>query len=161
MKPTGKLLLITSVFLFILVLSSCSTKNSDSDYGDAYDAEYLMTEYVDQLVRDGAETVVGTVEITGSENSYEVIVHEKKVIPSDSYEEGYYIADRNIENTYPLGSDQGILAYEGDEVAIFSTEDFIKKQASDPDALYTVYLIGGEVELIQPLDPEAAARSAK
>ena len=160
MKRSGKVFLILSVFCIILTLVGCTSKESDVDYGEV-DAEFLMTEYADQLIRDGAETVTGTVEITGSDEDYSVTVNEKKIVPNENYEDGYYIADKNMSNTYPLGTDQGILAKEGDEIVIVTTEDFIKNHSGDSETLYTVYLIGGVVELIQPLDPQAAADADK
>ena len=155
MKRSGTLLLVISVFCIIFILAGCSTKDSDQDFDGEYDIEALQTEYADQLIRDGAETVIGTVEITGSEADYSVTVNEKKVVPNDNYEDGYYIADRNMANTYPLGSDQGIAAMENGAPVVCTTEDFIKNHSGDSESLYTVYLIGDVVELILPLDPQS------
>ena len=149
--------LIFSVLCITLVLSGCSVNDTDENYGEAYDVEYLTTDYVDQLMRDGAETTVGTIEIAGNEDNYTVTVDEKKIVSNENYEDGYYIADKNITNTYPLGSDLGILTRDGDEIIACSAEDFIRDHSGDTDTLYTVYLIGGEVELVQPLDPKTAA----
>lgn len=160
MKRSGKVFLIFSVFCIILTLAGCTSEESDVDYGEV-DAEFLMTEYADQLIRDGAKTVTGTVEITGSGEDYSVTVNEKKIVPNKNYEDGYYIADKNMSSTYPLGTDQGILAKEGNETAIVTTEDFIKNHSGDSETLYTVYLIGDVVELIQPLDPQTAADADK
>ena len=160
MKSWKKLILTLTVICILPALAACSTKNSDQDFGDAYDAEYMMTDYPDQLIRDGADTVIGTIEITGEEGSgYSVTVDQKKVVANANYEDGYYIADRNITDSYPMGSDQGILAQRDGEIVVCTVEDFIKDYSDDKDALYTVYLIGDTVELIQPLDPQTAIQS--
>ena len=156
MKRSGTLLLIISVFCIILTLAGCSTKDSDQDFDGTYDIEALQTDYVDQLLRDGATTVIGNVDISGTENDYTVTVHEKKIVANENYEDGYYIADRNMDSTYPLGSDQGIVVTENGTPTLCSTEDFIKNYSGDSESLYTVYLIGDVVELILPLDPKTA-----
>lgn len=159
MKVSGKLILILSVTCVILALTGCSNKDSDRDYNGEMDAEYLMSEYPEQLLRDGADTVTGTVTITGTEGDYTVNVDEKKVVSNENYEDGYYIADKNMNSSYPLGSDHGILAKNGDETVACTTEEFIENSSDDSETLYTVYLIGDVVELIQPLDPKAAAEA--
>ena len=156
-----KVLLILAVIGTAFSLTGCSTTDSDADYGEAYDADYMMTDYVDQLLRDGAQIVVGNVEITGSGDDYTVTVAEKKVVSNENYKDGYYIADKNITSTYPLGSDMGILVKDGDDIKVCTAEEFVQNYSGDSDALYNVYLIGDVVELIQPLDPEAASQSDK
>lgn len=161
MKRSSKLLLIFTIVGITLVLASCSSENSDQDFGNdggEYDVEFMATEYPEQLLRDGANTVIGTVEITGSGDDFSVTVDQKKVVANDNYEDGYYIADRNITQTYPLGSDLGILVEEENGLAVCTAEEFMEDKAGDTDSLYTIYLIGDVVELIQPLDPASAAR---
>lgn len=157
MKRLRNLLFIISASCIILTLAGCAISDTDEDYGEAYDSDYLTTEYVDQLVRDGADTIVGTIEITGDPDTYVVNIAEKKVVKNDNYEDGYYIADKNITSTYPLGSDLGILVNDGGKLTACTTEDFLEKYSEDKETLYTVYLIGDVVELIQPLDPKQAA----
>lgn len=159
MKRLVSLFLVISAACVVLTLAGCSQKDSDTDYGEAYDVDYMVNEYVDQLLRDGAETVVGNVEITGSEDDYTVTVAEKKVVANENYKNGYYVADKNISSSYTLGSDLGILTREGNEIRACSAEEFIQNHSGDTETLYTVYLIGDVVELIQPLDPETAAAS--
>lgn len=154
MRSSVKIVLLLSLLCMGLVFTGCSTEDSNENYGEAYDVDYMTTDYVDQLIRDGAETVVGSVEITGSEDDYTVNVTEKKVVPNENYEDGYYVADKNMTSTYPLGSDMGILAMDGNEVTACTAEEFIKDHSGDAESLYTVYLIGDVVELIQPLDPK-------
>ncbi len=156
MKRSRKLFLIISVFCIALALTSCQSKDSDEDFSESYDdVEYLMTDYVDQLVRDGAETVTGTLEITGTEENYSVTVDEKKVVINDNYDDGYYIADRNITNTYPLGNDTGFVVMEDGNPVICTAEEFMEKHAGDTNSLYTVYLMGDTAEHIIPLDPQS------
>jgi hypothetical protein len=95
-----------------LAMTACSSDEKSENYGEAYDVDYMSTDYVDQLLRDGAQTLVGTIEISGADDNYTVAVAEKKVVPNKNYDEGYYIADKNMTGTYPLGSDMGILVME-------------------------------------------------
>ena len=155
MKRSTLLYLILPIMCITLVLAGCTTKDSDEDYGEAYDVDYMTTEYVDQLIRDGAETLVGTVEIAGEEDDYDVTVVEKKVVVNDNYEDGYYIADKNVSGVYPLGSDMGILCNEDGQLKAITADEFIQNHSGDAESLYTVYLIGDVVELIQPLDPKS------
>ena len=159
MNRFGRLALLLTLVCIAFMLTACSTKDSDEDFGNEYDTDYLMTEYADQLLRDGAETVVGSVEINGTEGDYTVFVAAKKIVKNENYEKGYYIADKNITDTYPLDSDLGILVNVDGKVQACTTEEFIENYSGDPDALYTVFLMNGVVELIQPLDLEAAADS--
>lgn len=155
MKRQTGLLFIAGLLFLLVSFTGCQTGIIDQELSedDSYDASYLSGTYAEQLTRDGAETIVGSVEISGSENNYTVTVNEKKVVPNQDYENGYYIADRNITNTYPLGSDLGIVAVSGDAATVCTAEDFIKDHSGETDTLYTVYLIGDSVELILPLDP--------
>lgn len=155
MKHSRKLLFIISALFIILTLAACQTKDSDEDFDGSYDVDYLMTDYVDQLVRDGATTVTGTIEITGEGNQYTLALDEKKVIANDNYEDGYYIADTNISNTYALENDLSFVVLEDGEPVMCTAEEFMKNHSGDTDSLYTVYLMGDVVEHIMPLDPKA------
>ena len=143
--------------LLFLTLTGCGSEASDRDFADEeYDASYLSETYAQQLLDDGAETIVGTLEVSGTEDDCTVTVHEKKIVPNEDYENGYYIADRNKETVCPLSSDLGVAAISGGETVIMETEEFIEHNSKNPDSLYTVYLIGGNAELILPLDPSGA-----
>lgn len=137
-----------------------STENSDQDFGDEeYDVEQLMNDYAPQLLHDGAETLTGSVELTGSDGNYLLLVHQKEVVVNENYEGGYYIADRNMTTEHDYGSDAGIVIDKGGVPDICSTEDFIEYYSGKDDSLYTVYLIDDTVELILPLDPHTVVAS--
>ena len=146
--------------VFLPALWGCGSNASDSDYaGEEYDASYLTDEYASQLVADGAKTVTGTLEMSGSEENCTVTVHEKKIVRNDDYEKGYYIADRNKETVCSLSSDLGLAADVDGETIVLQTDDFIKYNSKNADSLYTVYLIGDTAELILPLNPDSSGGS--
>ena len=160
-------LIIGGVLCLSLAVAAtgCGTvQDSDQDYGDGaeyFDVDYLTGEYADQLVEDGAETVVGSVEFVTSDDGYQVNVIQKKVVVNENYEDGYYIADRNMTTTYTYGSDLGIVVSENGEPTMCDADTFYEKYSGDQDALYTVYLLGDTVELILPLDPEDVVADAQ
>ncbi len=161
MKSFGKVLIFIAIVCMGLAMAACSSEEKGENYGEAYDVDYMTTDYVDQLLRDGAQTLVGTIEISGADDNYTVAVAEKKVVPNENYDEGYYIADKNMTGTYPLGSDMGILVMEDGQLTACTADEFMEKHSGDTESLYTLYLIGEEVELIQPLDPKEAAEAAQ
>ncbi len=137
-----------------------STENSDQDFGDEeYDVETLTNDYAPQLLHDGAKTLTGSVELTGSEGNYILLIHQKEVVVNEDYEDGYYIADRNMTTEHDYGSDAGIVIEKGGVLDVCSTQDFIDYYSGKDDSLYTVYLIDDTVELIMPLDPQTVVAS--
>ena len=167
MKKKISLRILTGALcvLMMLIFVSCGGQSEDSDYsGEEYDesfsAESLAGDYADQLIRDGASIVTGTLTISGEENAYQVTAQEKKVVINSDYEDGYYVADRNMENTWPLGSDHGVVASVDGTPVMMDIPEFIEHTKSDTDALYQIYLINDTVELILPLDPETLVHNS-
>ena len=160
MKSSKKLILFTILILTLSLLAGC-TSNESENYGDMTDTEYLTGDYTDQLIRDGAETVIGAVELSESDGTYTVAVDEKKIIANSNYKEGYYIADPNVTSEYALASDIGVLIEQDGELSLCSAEDYIRDHSGDTETLYTVYVIGGAAQLILPLDPQAALNAVK
>ena len=159
MKCLKKLILITVALCLFFTLTACSDENSDGNFGDMNDPEYLMTDFADQLLRDGANTLTGIVEVTGTDGSYSVTIDQKKVVPSEDYDDGYYIADRNITDSYALSNDAVILVQKDGSPSVCAIEDFIRDHSGDSSSLYCVYLMGDTAQLIQPLDPASVTES--
>ncbi|MFR6258354.1 MAG: hypothetical protein ACLULK_06210, partial [Anaerovoracaceae bacterium] len=92
--------LLLCVFSFAM-LSGCGEDKSGSTINEPeITGEYLAEEYSQQLLNDGAETVLGLVTIEKQgEDSYKVNIAEREVVPSSKYDEGYYLADNNINKT--------------------------------------------------------------
>lgn len=126
--------------------------------GGTYDepeitADYLTGEYAEQLTTDGAKTFVGSVVLKRDGDSYDAIVEEKKIVASDDYDEGYYIADTNSSHELEFDEDIRIVVSQGEDLVVSNPEDFIKDYNNSPDMLYNVYYMGDYLELLVPLNP--------
>ncbi len=143
-------LCIISVFIF----AGCGEEKSGNTINEPeITGKYLQEEYSQQLLTDGAETMIGTVDIEKNDSSYKVTVTEKEVVPSSSYSEGYYIADTNLVTELTLGIDARIASLEDGELVVETADEFIKSKAEHKDQLFTVYMMGTSAELIIGTDP--------
>lgn len=142
----------------LTALCGCGEDKSGSTINEPeITGEYLSEEYSQQLLNDGAETVLGliTMEKQG-EDSYKVNISEREVVPSTKYEEGYYIADNNIKKTVDFGFDGRIACMHDGKLVVETPDEFIEKHGKDNQQLYTVYLMGESAELILATEPEDA-----
>lgn len=161
-KPT--LFLILSLILLISMVGCNNPKQIGSTYEEPeITIEYLSTEYVDQLIRDGGTHFFGTIEITADENGNPfVIITEKELVKDTSHPKGYYIADKNLESIYPLSFEARTTHLTGQTSIsnIMTSENFVKAVASDEKSIiqkdtdedllkyYDIYVIGDQIELI-------------
>lgn len=129
------LVLCLSMMLF---LCGCGEEKSGSTIEEPeITGKYLQEDYSQQLLNDGAETVVGYVTLDKlGEGDYSVHISERQVVASSEYKDGYYIADNNVAKDVTLGAD-----------------DFIQDHNDGESQLYTVYLMGDSAELILATDP--------
>ena len=93
---------LVTFLIFILtssLLLSCSSNQSGSTIDEPeITISYLKGEYSEQLLRDGAEHVFGTIDIKMSDDGSsvdEIVIHAKEYVEDANYENGYYIADKN------------------------------------------------------------------
>ena len=139
----------------VMLLSGCGEKKSGSTIAEPeITGQYLQEEYSQQLLTDGAETVLGyvTLEKLG-EGDYSVHVAERQVVASSEHKDGYYIADNNVTKDVTLGTEGRIACQKGDELEVVSADDFIQEYNDGKSQLYTVYLMGDSAELILATDP--------
>lgn len=164
MNDMKKIIRRTSFFLIICmictlslsVLSGCGQKTVGNTIPEPeITTDYLEDEYAQQLMTDGAEMIQGSVTIEQSNDSYIVHIVEKEIIPSDDYEEGYYIADTNLTRDVLLGFDARIVCLENDEPVLSDADSFIENHPAGSEEFYTIYLMGDSAELIMPVDPSA------
>jgi len=98
MKSTG-LKAAVILILIALLFCSCSSNQSGSTIDEPdITVEYLNGEYKEQLLRDGAEHVFGTINIKMNDDGTtvdEIVIHAKEYVEDTNYEAGYYIADKN------------------------------------------------------------------
>lgn len=140
----------------VLMFSGCGEQKSGQTIDEPeITAEYLAGEYAEQLLTDGAEKILGTVTIQDKgENSYNVLVSERQIIPNSDYDEGFYIADNNITKEVALGYEARIACLHDGKLSVETPEEFMKMQSSDHEQLYNVYIMGDSAELIIAADPE-------
>ncbi len=152
-------LIIALLFLCLMplfLLTGCGEEKSGSTISEPeLTVEYLTEDYAEQLINDGAEVVVGYVTITDDGGAYSVNITEKEVVPSEDYDEGYYIADTNVTKVGSLGLDARIVHHHDGEHVITTAADFISTHSECPEHLYTVYMLGSSVELILAADVES------
>ena len=138
------LVLCLSMMLF---LCGCGEEKSGSTIEEPeITGKYLQEDYSQQLLNDGAETVVGYVTLDKlGEGDYSVHISE--------YKDGYYIADNNVAKDVTLGAEGRIACQKGKELNVVSADDFIQDHNDGESQLYTVYLMGDSAELILATDP--------
>lgn len=166
MKSIIKFTMILTISLSLLIFTSgCKDSNqSGSTYEEPeITVEYLTTDYAGQLLRDGAVQIFGTVEIFTDENGNPFLtIAEKEFVKDETQPNGYYIADKNLEVTYPLSFEARTTHLAGGTSipSIMTSENFVKAVASDlklygtsnpeyaQDRLYDIFVIGDQVEMI-------------
>ena len=117
------------------------------------DADYLMGEYTQQLITDGAEQYLGTVAIQKKGDGFVAKVAEKEVVASSRYDEGYYIADRNLEHSFDINDETRIVTNnKRGDLSYVDGATFISSATND-DTLYNIYVIGDSVELMVYVEP--------
>ncbi|MCI9596740.1 MAG: hypothetical protein HFE75_05475 [Firmicutes bacterium] len=159
-------LILSMIFVLCLLLTGCEDDPGDHDNLEEPEitVEYLSGEYAEQLLRDGGESTLGTIEIEkDSEGACSLTVHSMVIVESSISDDGYYIADKNISNTVPLSS-QAMATYiqsPDSPPEVIDLETFIskaqkdgekaaskKKDSDPPEKLYNVYIIGGSALLL-------------
>lgn len=152
---------ILSMALILTVLfSGCGEQDSDNDIMEEPEitVEYLTEEYAEQILRDGGEELLGTIELTGNpDEGYSLTVHSMIIVESSITEEGYYIADKNMSSSVPLDPDANLTYIKSkkkgpeivslQEFAQLAQEDSQKQKSGGvkpgEEKLYQVYIIGG------------------
>ena len=152
-----KFLIMTVLVLSLTVLAGCDSDKSGNTIDEPdITVDYLHGEYSDQLMTDGASTMLGSVDVEQNGDTHTVTVTEKEVVPNSGYEEGYYIADTNVSKEAEIGLYARMTCIVDGEETIVDAEGFVENEDAgkiDPDALYTVYLMGDSAELILATDP--------
>lgn len=144
---TLMLLIISSLFLV-----GCADKSGQTIAEPEITADYLVEDYSEQLMTDGGESMIGTISMEKSDNSYTVNFSETDVIPNSNYDEGYYLANTNIYKDVTLGSDARIVLLSDGEAVVADADELIA--SNNEDKLYQVYFMGSSAELIVEINPE-------
>jgi uncharacterized lipoprotein YehR (DUF1307 family) len=166
MKLTVKLTL-TIILSLVMLISMVGCNNSPHDGNINGEPEitvvYLSTEYADQLTRDGAIHIFGTIEIDADENGNPFVkITEKELVIDSTLDKGYYIADKNLQSTFLMSNEARTTHLAGDTsiANIMTTENFVKAVSSDKklstqkasgydnEKFYDIYVIDDQIELI-------------
>ena len=164
MKSTVKLTLIMMLsFVMLISMFGCnnSAQTSNPNEEPEITIEYLSTEYVAQLTRDGATHFFGSIEINTDENGNPFVkIAEKEIVKDSTQQKGFYIADKNLESTYPLSYEARTTHLAGDSsiANIMTSENFVKavdsekklniQKTSNVEKFYDIYVIDAQIELI-------------
>jgi len=151
-KATIYALILCLIFAFSF--TGCGDKSGGTIDEPEITSDYLTEEYSQQLVTDGANVITGYVTITKQDSGYSITLDEQEVIANSSYDDGYYIADTNVEQEASMYADTRIVCESDDELVVTSADDFAASHENDNDELYTVYLMGNTAELIIETEPE-------
>ena len=147
-------LLLTLCIISVFIFAGCGEEKSGNTISEPeITADYLDGEYADQLINDGAGTMLGTVSVEQSGDSYIAHVTEKEVVPSSDTDDGYYIADTNVSKDIALGQSARMTCMVNGEQKVVTIDEFIKQSSKDPDQIYTIYMMGDSVELMLATDP--------
>ena len=158
-KKKGLVFLILAVLAFSMYcLTGCGEEKSGNTISEPdITVDYLHGEYSDQLMTDGAVTMLGSIDVTQNGDSYSITITEKEVVPNSGYEDGYYIADTNITKEAEIGLYARMTSMvDGEEAVVDAAELMESNEAADDDdsqQLYTIYLMGDSAELILATDP--------
>lgn len=158
--------LVLLLVLVTLSLCACSSNQSGSTIDEPdITVDYLKGEYADQLLRDGAEHVFGTIDIKMNDDGTavdEIVIHAKEYVEDANYETGYYIADKNKAYITHM-PDEARTTYVADgstEPKILPPSEFIAAVNSDyalhendiadfrESKLYDFYLLEDQILLV-------------
>ncbi len=137
----------------LFAFAGCGNQNEDITEEPELDADYLMGEYTQQLITDGAEQYLGSVSIEKHGDSYIARVAEKEVVASDRYDEGYYIADRNLEHKFTFDDGSRVVRKnKSGDMEYVDSKTFLTEGHAD-NSLFNVYVIGDSIELMVYVEP--------
>lgn len=169
MKKNKRLILLLALCLILLLaLSGCSDTGNTGNTGNTLEepeitVEYLSTEYKEQLLRDGAVYLFGSIEVITDENGNPYLkIAEKEYVSDPEMQGGFYIADKNLTHTYSISPEARTTHLAGATSIpnIMDTKSFVKAISSDrklygesnpefaQNRLYDIYVMGDQVEMI-------------
>ncbi|MCR5481836.1 MAG: hypothetical protein K6F52_03490 [Clostridia bacterium] len=143
MKNKSLTLCLVCILVFSCLFYGCREENQSGGTIDepAITVDYLTGEYADQLLRDGAEHVFGSISMDLSDPANPVLnVTAKEYVEDSSRAAGYYIADRNLTLSYPLAEEARTTFLVGRTSIpkIMTTEEFCKAYTADTSGFATV-----------------------
>lgn len=153
--------LVALVTVTICISFGCGDRSGQTINEPDITVEYLQGEYAEQLIRDGAEVVFGTIDVTGTVSGVQpedssagaitltqLTINAKEYVEDENYEGGYYIADRNKAYITYAGEEARTACDMGNTGTLTVTpiSDFTAQDTGD--RLFDVYLFDDQVLLI-------------
>ncbi|MCL1810276.1 MAG: hypothetical protein FWG42_11015 [Clostridiales bacterium] len=151
------LAIVGTGILATVFLTGCSGGENSMDEPDPMTVAHLSEKYAAQLVRDGADTLFGTIGITeGEDGTVWVDIFEMEYVEDQNQPSGYYIADKNLESMYQLSPDaRATFLAGGSSIAqVMDAGEFAAAAMQGADelsgklSLYYIYIIDDQVELL-------------
>lgn len=157
------LTMVCAVGFLAFYMTGCADGGGDITQEPEITVGYLTGEYAGQLVRDGADVLLGVIDITEGEDGTTLVdVGEREYVEDATRPNGFYIADKNLEDTYQLSSDARATFLAGgssipkpmaaDEFVDAVAKDLDEYGASDPDyknyKLYDIYVMDDQILLL-------------
>jgi len=152
--------LFAILLILPLILSGCGIPK-DKDAPEIT-VDYLNHGYADQLISDGAEKIIGSIELSKNENEEMIVtVHQKELIPDENEESGYRILSYAANQEYSLPSHAYCTFHTGkksDSSEILSPEEFLTAIQEDyknnggfseygDSILYDIYVLDDQIQL--------------
>ncbi|QIB70116.1 hypothetical protein Ami103574_12790 [Aminipila butyrica] len=161
MMCVGWIVVLTAAML----LSGCGDKNQSGSTIDEPEitADYLEGDYVNQLLRDGAEHVFGSISLSeGADGSTTVQVAAKEYVEDPDQPNGFFIEDKNYSVSYGLPAEARCTFLSGGSSLpqVMTAEQFVKAYQEDVaeysqknsgyanHKLYDMYIMGDQIELM-------------
>ena len=161
-----KTISIFIIVFIVMLLIGCADKNQSglTINEPEITVDYLSGDYARQLLKDEAEYVMGTLEITADEDGVTFLnIQAKELVEDENQPNGFYIADRNMNVKVPLAMEARTTFISGDLsiATVMSAEEFIAAVSEDiaqyggennpnysAGKLYHVYVMNGQAELV-------------
>lgn len=164
---TKRVALLVLIGLLSLSLGACWKSNlSGNSYVEPeITVNYLITEFADQITRDGAEKKFGVIDSVhdNKDGTYTLTVLGKQFVNDNNQPNGFYIADRNIDYSLTLSqSARSVIFANSDPESgkfFLTSEEFInafnesfatfdKEASEDKEYYFYFYVMHDFVELI-------------
>ncbi len=125
--------LFAALLILPITLSGCRTA-TDKDAPEIT-TDYLYHGYQEQLLTDGAEKIIGSIELSKNEKDEIILtVHPKELIPDEKEESGYRITSYASNQQYTLPPHAyctRLSTQDSDSAEILSTDDFFTAITED------------------------------
>ena len=144
-----------SIAAFLLVcllglLTACGTPMGEESYDNSdITVDYLQNEYSEMLLTDGAEHLIGSVELSTAEDGTPQIILHPKEAASKANDDGTYTVSSYAINRVLYLSDS-VYAVTADSQDILESGEFLLtvSEEFDDSVMYDVYAMEDQILLI-------------